>query len=64
MNALSDYLKKHKITQMEFATKAGVSQTVISMYCSGKVTPTLKNATKIVKAANYEIVMADLISEQ
>ena len=63
MNALSKYLKKHKITQMNFAKQAGVSQTVISMYCAGKVSPRLKNAAKIVKAANNELLITDLISE-
>lgn len=60
MNPLSNYLKKHKITQMKFAELAGVSQTTISMYCAGKVSPNLNSALKIIKASNNELSITDL----
>jgi putative transcriptional regulator len=45
------FLDKHGITQQDVANKAGVSKSTISRLCqSDKFSPTIKTASKIIKA--------------
>lgn len=42
MSAFKKLLKEHNVTQAELAKKLGVHQTLISLWCCGKVTPSIR----------------------
>lgn len=50
MEQLSQYLRKHRIRQMDFAEAVGVTQGVISRLVSGTVKPSLDLAVRIERA--------------
>ncbi len=47
MTALGEYLKKHKITQTEFARTLGITQATVSRLASGAAYPRLRMAVQI-----------------
>ena len=60
MSKVKEYLKRHKMTQLEFFAKSGVSQATISRACNGfRLDP--DNALKIERATDYEITIRELL---
>ena len=56
---LKTYLKRSKISQVEFARTIGVTQQAVSQYCSG-YKPKRTKAFKIVKVTGRKVTLEDL----
>lgn len=52
---LREILKERKITIAQFAELSGISQSNLSNYMMGKVSPTLETLNKIADALNIEL---------
>jgi len=63
-NALSIYLTKHKITQIEFARALGVTQQAVCNWLSGARTPRPAQMLKILKATDGLITPNDFLSPE
>ena len=49
------YIKENLITQTELAQKLGVSQSLISLWCSGKCRPSFPLLIKLSKILNLTV---------
>lgn len=61
-NVLHEWLHKNRMTRKELAEKSGMSRATVSMMASGRYAPGARAATKIEKATNGEVKVADLIA--
>ena len=59
---LKDILNQRGITLKDFATMSGISQSNLSNYLNGNISPTLDTLKKI--AANLEIDVVELFKEK
>jgi len=55
MNVLEKYLLDNDLTQTDFANLVKVSPSIVNLWCSGKSTPSPKNALKIYKKTGGRI---------
>jgi len=60
---LKKYLEKKGISQAELVRLTEITPALICKYVSGKRTPNLKNAKKIVDATKGEVQWEDLIGK-
>ena len=61
---LSEYLKKHKLTQKDFAEKVGVARPQITRIISKKRNPSPHLMKKIEEATEGEVTMQDLFNPE
>ncbi len=57
---LSEYMEATGVTQAQLAKKAGISRQTLIGVCTGSV-PTLRTATRIVKATAGVVSLDDLV---
>ena len=57
---LSQYLKKHRVTQEEFGRSIGVKRLSVSRYINGERIPSPKTAKRIVKVTKGAVQLKDL----
>ena len=57
---IAAYLKKHGISQWEFAARFGYSQSAISQWLSRKKSPSIRTAQDLQKKSAGEIKVRDL----
>jgi DNA-binding transcriptional regulator YdaS (Cro superfamily) len=55
MNALSRYLKRHGLSQRQFATQAGISVSMVCQCLSGARCPGRSSALKIERVTGGEV---------
>lgn len=60
---LEAYLKKHGITQKQFAARLGCSQSLVSQWITGETEMTGERAIKIERVTNREVRRQDLLPE-
>lgn len=60
---LDGYLKKHGITQREFADRIGCSQSLVSQWITGETKLTGEWAVKIERETEREVLRQDLLPE-
>lgn len=58
---LSEYLKKHFLTQKEFGRKVGVSQSHITNILSGRKSPSIRLTKRIEEETNGNVGLDDLL---
>lgn len=62
MGTLNEYLRDNRITQSEFAARAGLSQSLISRLCNGAVAPTVDRAAHIERLTDGEVPMSSWVT--
>lgn len=60
MMNLAQYLKKTGQTQVEFASKANISQGIVSMAINGWTGMTFRMARRIIKASDFNVSIETL----
>lgn len=53
---LKEVLKEQNLTLKELSLRTGISQSNLSNYCSGKISPTLETLEKIANNLGIEVV--------
>ena len=61
---LSDFLKKNKMSRMEFSKKLKISPTHMSDVCNGKKIPSLKLSKKIIEMTRGKVSIDDLLIKE
>lgn len=59
---LRSYLKHYHVKQEEFARRVGVTQSAVSMWCSGKKMPNPWVIKKISRASHGLVTLDDLMA--
>lgn len=57
---IEEYLKKYRITKVEFAKRLGVNKSTVWNYISGRTRPTVSMAKKIDKESDGLITIKEL----
>ena len=60
---LQEYLSYRKISQAEFALRAGIPQSTVGGICLGSGC-TAETALRIINASNHEVTLADLTGKE
>ena len=61
---LADWLKRTRIKRYEFARRIGVTPSVVTDYCQGKMWPGREKIEAIVRETAGEVGPADFISSE
>ena len=57
-------IKQHNLTYAKLARKCGLTETAIAYHCSGKRSPTLESAEKVLAALGLELVLVKKSSDR
>jgi len=58
---LSQWLAANEITRSDFASRIGVSQSFVSMLCSGAKKPSLQTLADIQRVTKGEVALEDFL---
>ena len=58
------WLKRERLSQNEAARRLGIPMSVVQRIATGRLPPTLKVASKIVRGTNREVDYEDLLGPQ
>lgn len=61
---IDEYMRKHRLTQTEFAKLVGVIPPYVCIWRKGKCKPNLKHTLLIAKATNGEVLPQDFIGDK